>query len=54
MSLSAILRPASAGLFFGASLAASNVYSPSVIINQMRLRDFHMLKVFLTATASSA
>ena len=48
------LRSAGAGAAFGAALTASRVYLPSVIINQMRLQDFHMLEVFLTASAASA
>ncbi|KAH8816671.1 YeeE/YedE family protein [Xylogone sp. PMI_703] len=43
-----------AGTLFGAALAASGVYSPEVIIAQMRLRNFHMLEVFLSASATSA
>ena len=49
-----IIASLSAGAVFGAALTASRVYLPSVIINQMRLKDFHMLEVFLTASASSA
>jgi hypothetical protein len=48
-----ILPAATAGALFGAALAAAGVYSPATIIGQMRLQDFHMLKVFLTATGSS-
>ncbi|KAK7190805.1 hypothetical protein DPSP01_007926 [Paraphaeosphaeria sporulosa] len=42
------------GALFGAALASSGVYAPSVIISQMHLSTFHMLKVFITASASSA
>ncbi|KAM0717955.1 hypothetical protein Q7P37_006287 [Cladosporium fusiforme] len=42
------------GAVFGASLKASGVYQPSVIIDQFRLADFHMLHVFTTAVSSSA
>ncbi|KAH7410598.1 hypothetical protein BKA64DRAFT_358074 [Cadophora sp. MPI-SDFR-AT-0126] len=42
------------GSIFGAALIAAGVYSPSVIIGQMQLRDFHMLKTFIAASASSA
>jgi len=45
---------AGAGLVFGAALTASEVYLPSVIVSQMELKDFHMLNVFLSASASSA
>ncbi|KAG2172982.1 hypothetical protein INT44_004723 [Umbelopsis vinacea] len=48
------LKSTSAGMVFGAALTLSRVYVPTVIINQLRLRDFHMLEVFLTASASSA
>ena len=48
------LTTATAGLIFGAALSAAGVASPSIIIDQLRLEDFHMLEVFLTATAGSA
>ncbi|KAL3422721.1 YeeE/YedE family protein [Phlyctema vagabunda] len=51
---STIFTSGLAGTVFGAALAASGVYSPSIIISQMQLTDFHMLKVFLGASASSA
>lgn len=47
------LRPVSAGVVFGTALTLSRVYLPTVIIQQMRLTDFHMLEVFLTASAAS-
>lgn len=43
-----------AGALFGAALASSGVYLPSVIVSQMEMKDYHMLKVFLTASGSSA
>lgn len=43
-----------AGLVFGAALTASEVYLPSVIVSQMELKDYHMLNVFLSASANSA
>jgi hypothetical protein len=49
-----ILKSISAGAVFGAALTVSRVYIPTVIINQLRLGDFHMLEVFLTASAYSA
>ncbi|RFU32987.1 hypothetical protein B7463_g3345, partial [Scytalidium lignicola] len=49
-----LVSSAAAGTLFGAALAASGVYSPAVIISQMQLRDFHMLEVFLSASATSA
>lgn len=42
------------GAAFGASLVASGVFQPSVIVSQLRLEDWHMAQAFLTATASSA
>jgi len=42
------------GAAFGASLAASGVYLPSVIIDQFRLTNFHMFHVFASAMGSSA
>jgi hypothetical protein len=49
-----LLTTGVAGALFGAALAASGVYLPSVIVSQMELTNFHMLKVFLGASASSA
>lgn len=50
------LKPRSvlSGAFFGAALTASGVWSPTVIVQQLHFEDFHMLKVFLSASASSA
>ena len=48
------LKALAAGAIFGGAITAAGVYHPSVIIGQMKLEDFHMLKVFLTATATSA
>jgi len=42
------------GALFGAALTAAGVYSPTVIISQMHFQDFHMMKAFLSASASSA
>ena len=42
------------GGFFGATLLLSGVSSPSVIISQLNLQNFHMLKVFVGASALSA
>ncbi|KAL5405024.1 hypothetical protein PMIN03_008737 [Paraphaeosphaeria minitans] len=49
-----LLASTAAGALFGAALASSGVYAPSVIISQMHLSTFHMLKVFITASACSA
>jgi hypothetical protein len=42
------------GAVFGAALMSAGVYSPHIIIGQMQLENFHMLKAFLAASASSA
>lgn len=42
------------GLAFGASLVASGVYQPSVILGQLSLENWHMIQSFLTATATSS
>jgi len=52
--MSGLALTAGAGLVFGAALTASEVYLPSVIVSQMELKDYHMLNVFLSASASSA
>ena len=49
-----LLKTGLAGALFGAALKFSRVYFPSVIITQMELKSFHMLKVFLGASATSA
>lgn len=54
MTTHPVLNSVAAGAVFGAALTAAGVYSPSVIIGQMQLTDFHMLKAFLAASASSA
>jgi hypothetical protein len=42
------------GVLFGAALTAAGVYSPTVIIQQMHFEDFHMMKAFFSASATSA
>ncbi|KAK3353643.1 hypothetical protein B0T25DRAFT_218683 [Lasiosphaeria hispida] len=42
------------GGVFGAGLTASGMYQPAVIMAQLKFENFHMIQVFLTATASSA
>lgn len=49
-----LLLSAASGVIFGSALTASGVYSPSVIVSQMGLTNFHMLKSFLAASACSA
>lgn len=50
--LSAILVGLAMGLVFGLALEKSRVFEPGVIVGQMQLRNFTMLKVFLTAVAT--
>lgn len=52
--MSGLAQRAGAGFVFGAALTASEIYLRSVIVSQMELEDFHMLNVFLAASASSA
>src|SRR5262249_57898696 len=42
------------GVVFGLSLEKSRVFEPGVIVGQMQLRNFIMLKVFLSAVATGA
>lgn len=51
--MSDLISSALTGGLFGAALTVSGVYLPNTIISQMKLQDFHMLKVFLTASSVS-
>jgi uncharacterized protein len=42
------------GLVFGFALEKSRVFEPGIIVGQMQLRNFIMLKVFLSAVATGA
>jgi hypothetical protein len=42
------------GIMFGFALEKSRVFEPGIIVGQMQLRNFIMLKVFLTAVATGA
>lgn len=42
------------GAVFGVALEKSRVFEPGMIVGQMQLRNFIMLKVFLTAVATGA
>lgn len=42
------------GVAFGFALEKSRVFEPGMIVGQMQLRNFIMLKVFLTAVATGA
>lgn len=50
--LSAILVGLAMGTAFGFALEKSRVFEPGIILGQMQLRSFIMLKVFLTAVAT--
>jgi hypothetical protein len=55
MSLStAIFIGLGMGVVFGFALEKSRVFEPGIIVGQMQLRNFIMLKVFLTAVATGA
>ena len=55
MSLvTAILIGLLMGAVFGFALEKSRVFEPGIIVGQMQLRNFIMLKVFLTAVATGA
>ena len=52
MSLTfAIIVGIAMGIVFGFALEKSRVFEPGIIVGQMQLRNFIMLKVFLTAVA---
>jgi hypothetical protein len=42
------------GIVFGVALEKSRVFEPGMIVGQMQLRNFIMLKIFLTAVATGA
>lgn len=50
----AIIVGIAMGIVFGFALEKSRVFEPGVIVGQMQLRNFIMLKVFLTAVATGA
>jgi len=55
MSLtSAIVTGIAMGIVFGFALEKSRVFEPGIIVGQMQMRNFIMLKVFLTAVATGA
>src|SRR5512140_3059563 len=55
MSLvNAIVIGLSMGIVFGFALEKSRVFEPGVIVGQMQMRNFIMLKIFLTAVAPGA
>lgn len=55
MSLTfAIVTGIAMGIVFGFALEKSRVFEPGVIVGQMQMRNFIMLKVFLSAVATGA
>ena len=42
------------GIIFGFAFEKSRVFEPGIVVGQMQLRNFIMLKVFLTAVATGA
>jgi hypothetical protein len=52
--LSAIVTGLLMGALFGFALEKARVFEPGVIVGQMQMRSFIMLKVFLTAVATGA
>jgi hypothetical protein len=50
----AIVVGVAMGIVFGFALEKSRVFEPGMIVGQMQLRNFIMLKVFLTAVATGA
>lgn len=55
MSLvNAIAAGLAMGIVFGFALEKSRVFEPGIILGQMRLRNFTMLRIFLAAVASGA
>lgn len=55
MSLTvAIIVGVAMGIVFGIALEKSRVFEPGIIVGQMQMRNFIMLKIFLTAVATGA
>ena len=52
--LSAVLVGIALGIVFGFALEKSRVFEPGIIVGQMQMKNFIMLKVFLTAVATGA
>lgn len=52
--LTAVIVGLAMGAVFGLALEKSRVFEPGIIVGQMQLRNFIMLKVFLTAVATGA
>lgn len=52
--LEAVVTGLAMGVVFGFALEKSRVFEPGMIVGQMQLRNFTMLKIFLTAVATGA
>lgn len=52
--LNAVIAGLAMGAIFGIALEKSRVFEPGIIVGQMRLTNFLMLKIFLTAVAVGA
>jgi hypothetical protein len=52
--LGSILTGLAMGIMFGFALEKSRVFEPGMIVGQMQLRNFTMLKIFLAAVATGA
>ena len=52
VSAAAIALAATAGAVFGFAMEKSRVFEPGIILGQMQLRNFQMLKIFLTAVTT--
>lgn len=52
--LTAVIAGLAMGAIFGIALEKSRVFEPGIIVGQMRLTNFLMLKIFLTAVAVGA
>lgn len=50
--LSAVIIGLLMGIIFGVALEKSRVFEPGMIVGQMQMRNFIMLKVFLTAVVT--
>ncbi|MEI7612214.1 MAG: YeeE/YedE thiosulfate transporter family protein [Betaproteobacteria bacterium] len=50
--LSAVIIGVVMGILFGIALEKSRVFEPGMIVGQMQMRNFTMLKVFLTAVVT--
>ena len=50
----AIIVGIAMGIVFGFALEKSRVFEPDIIVGQMQMRNFIMLKVFLSAVETGA